>query len=465
MGGGFLQLAAYGAQDLYLTGNPQISYFIMVYKRYTNFAIENCRQYFTGQADFGKKVYCQIERIGDLMSQTFLVVNLPSLKPYFTEDKKYYWRNAIGHCLIDTVEIEIGGKIIDRHYGVWLQIWIELSLPAGKYSAYKKLVGFSDDKCYFDFEDKFKAYIPLQFWFCRNIGLSLPLIALQNHEVRINVLFRNINELLVLKEGDKECGIVDINTNQINIESAYLYVDYIFLEDSERKKFAQRNHEYLIEQLQLDSSDLYSGGRKNNQFFDFDSNDINLSDNLVECTSTNTNTPDCATTLVEHKVELNFNHPVIELIWVIQNTDNLLLNDKNNFNGSQILNFGIESCCKRNDTLLRLMEIERNHPMLNATFYIEGKERLEERDFKYFNIIQPYQRHRNVPLDWIYNYSFSLDPENTRPSGACNFSRIDSSHFIFNLNSKITNPRLLMFARNYNILKIKAGMAGIAYSN
>ena len=93
MGGGFLQLAAYGAQDLYLTGNPQISYFIMVYKRYTNFAIENCRQYFTGQADFGKKVYCQIERIGDLMSQTFLVVNLPSLKPYFTEDKKYYWRN------------------------------------------------------------------------------------------------------------------------------------------------------------------------------------------------------------------------------------------------------------------------------------------------------------------------------------------------------------------------------------
>ena len=103
--------------------------------------------------------------------------------------------------------------------------------------------------------------------------------------------------------------------------------------------------------------------------------------------------------------------------------------------------------------------------MINATFYIEGKERLQKRNFKYFNIIQPYQRHKNVPIDWIYNYSFSLEPENTRPSGACNFSRIDNSHFIFNLNSKITNPRLLMFARNYNILRVKDGMAGIAYSN
>ena len=100
MGGGFLQLAAYGAQDLYLTGNPQISYFIMVFKRYTNFAIENCRQYFIGHADFGKKVYCQIERIGDLMSQTFISIKLPSLKPYFKEGVKYYWVNAIGHALI-----------------------------------------------------------------------------------------------------------------------------------------------------------------------------------------------------------------------------------------------------------------------------------------------------------------------------------------------------------------------------
>ena len=172
MGGGFIHLAAYGAQDLYLTGNPQISYFIMVYKRYTNFAIENCRQYFTGEANFGKKVYCQIERIGDLMSETFLVIKLPSLEPLFTDDTEYYWVNTIGHVIIEEINVEIGGKVIDRHYAEWLQIWVELTLGAGKFNAYRRMVGNSNDNVYFNYIGEYRLYIPLYFWFCRDIGLA-----------------------------------------------------------------------------------------------------------------------------------------------------------------------------------------------------------------------------------------------------------------------------------------------------
>ena len=465
MGGGFIQLAAYGAQDLYLTGNPQISYFIMVYKRYTNFAIENVRQYFTGQADFGKRVYCQVDRVGDLMSQTFLVVDLPSLEHYYTDDAKYYWVNSVGHALIEEIEMEIGGKVIDRHYSVWMEIWVELTLPAGKYRAYGRMTGRTQNSSFFNYEGEYKLYVPLHFWFCRDIGLSLPLIALQNHEVRFNVKFRNVRELIVKKFNNEEssCSLVDLpkctlNTNEISLKNAFLYIDYIFLEDKERRIFAQKNHQYLIDQVQLNQTVLYSGGEKGNPL----SEDTGL---LIECPETDTS-PDCATRLVEHKIEIDFNHPVIEMVWVYQNQTNLKQDTEANFKGNEIFNFGIDKECNRTeiDQTKALYNIA-NHPLQHATLYIEGKERFEERDAMYFNTIQIYQRHKNNPIDYIYNYSFSLDPENARPSGACNFSRIDNSHFIMKINNKLINPRLSIYARNYNVLEIKAGMAGIRYSN
>jgi len=469
MGGGFIQLAAYGAQDIYLTGNPQITYFRMVYKRYTNFAIENCRQYFVGNADFGKRVFCQVERIGDLMSETFLVVTLPSLVPYFKDDTKYYWMNSIGHALIESIDIEIGGKVIDKHYSVWFQIWIELTLQAGKYNAYKRMIGYSDNKCYFDYEGSFKIYVPLQFWFCRDIGLSIPLIALQNHEIKINCNFRNINELIVSNKNNYSCGKLDINTNNINMVSAFLYVDYIFLDESERKIFANREHEYLIDQLQLNETDLYSGNKRNNPLYEsgIDKYGNIIIDNMQEtCPSVDDLSVNCAPYISEHKVNINFNHPVIEFIWVFQNTAVLAESSNSNYNGHEIFNFGVKKCCDYDNDIIsdQILDV-RNHPMTDATLYIEGKERMESRDAKYYNIIQPYQRHQNVPTNFIYNYSFSLHPENPKPSGSCNYSKIDNSHFIFNLNKQMINPRLLLFARNYNIFKIKKGMASVMYAN
>jgi hypothetical protein len=133
MTGGLMQLAAYGAQDLVLTGNPQITFFTAVYRRYTNFAIQNIKQYFNGNADFGQKFYCKIDTIGDLMYKTYLRINLPSLKPYaYTDDTgnqvKFYWVNSIGHAIIKNIEVEIGGVVVDRHYGLWLDIWGELTI-------------------------------------------------------------------------------------------------------------------------------------------------------------------------------------------------------------------------------------------------------------------------------------------------------------------------------------------------
>jgi hypothetical protein len=126
MTGGLLQLAAYGAQDIYLTGNPQITFFTAVYRRHTNFAIQNIPQYFTGEANFGKKVYCQIDRIGDLMNQVFLRVKLPSLDTYnYTNENndlvEFFWVNSIGHAIVKIIDIEIGGVIVDRKYGLLME--------------------------------------------------------------------------------------------------------------------------------------------------------------------------------------------------------------------------------------------------------------------------------------------------------------------------------------------------------
>ncbi len=240
MTGGLLVLAAYGAQDKYVTGNPQITFFVAVYRRYTNFSVIQTPQLFNGDFDFGKKIYCQLDRIGDLVNQMFLKIKLPSLKSYnYTDDNdnqiEYYWVNSIGHALIKIVEIEIGGNLIDRQYGVWMEIWSELTVPLNKRDGFFNMIGKSINPINFENNNELLLYIPLQFWFCKNIGLSLPLIALQSQEVRINLTIRNYKELIISSDGKT---IDDSpNKNPLNIISGNLEVDYIFLEESERKKF------------------------------------------------------------------------------------------------------------------------------------------------------------------------------------------------------------------------------------
>ena len=257
MGGGLMQLVAYGAQDIYLTGNPQITFFKVVYRRHTNFAIEAIEQTFNGVAAIGSKFTVTIARNGDLLYRVYLDTVLAVAGIDNQADIN------TGFKLIDYVEVEIGGQVIDKHYGEWLAIWCDLSHTADKLNLLKLLVDHGVSASATP-----HTYIPLQFWFNRNPGLALPLIALQYHEVKLNIQLRSASALAALVDAS---GVYSIS-------SLSVYCDYIFLDTDERRRFAQVSHEYLIEQVQF-SNDLTSAAGSN-----------------------------------QH--DLRFNHPVKELVWV-----------------------------------------------------------------------------------------------------------------------------------------------------
>ena len=250
MPGAQIQLAAYGAQDVYLTGNPQMTHFVTTYKRYTNFALELIQQLFIGDATFGKKVYCKLDRIGDLVSRIYIDIKLPNLNDIFCiedEHKPFQilgWINKIGHAIIDYCEIEIGGTKIDKHYGLWLEIWSELSLDCCKKDAYNMMTGRNQFNNVIHNQGAMELRIPLKFWFCRNIGLALPIIALQYHEVNIIVAFKKFayifNKISNLSYDDyiKQC-------QKVRITEASLYIEYVFLDNDERRIFA-KNSDFIL---------------------------------------------------------------------------------------------------------------------------------------------------------------------------------------------------------------------------
>ena len=419
MTGGLLVLAAYGAQNEYVSGNPQITFFVAVYRRYTNFSILSMPQYFTGDLNFGKKVYCSLDRIGDLVNQIFLKIKLPSLIPYsYTNNNEkvdYYWVNSVGHALIKTVDIEIGGNVIDRQYGVWMEIWSELTVPLNKRDGFNSMIGKSNNSVNYNNNDELLLYVPLLFWFCRNIGLSLPLISIQSLEVRINLTIRNYNELIISSDGSFISE--SPNNEEISISSGNLEVDYIFLEEDERKIFSKNNLQYLITQIQVSPRSL------DNNYLD-------------------------------QQIDFSFNHLVTELIWVIQNGNLLKLRP---YGGNEWFNFSTKAY--ENGRMVG------SDPMIESKFVIEGQDLTEYKENKYYKTVVPYQRHTNTPNNFIYVYSFSLHPEEYQPSGSINFSRIDNSVLDLKLNSEIENPIIQLFAVNYNILNISEGMAGVEYSN
>ena len=229
-----MQLVAYGAQDIYLTGNPQITFFKVVYRRHTNFAMESIEQTFNGATGYGRRVTATISRNGDLIKDMWLEV-------FFTIDTAATPRYGYGNALVKLVEIEIGGQLIDRQYGEWLDIWSELSVPEGKREGYDEMVGNTAG-------DRQKIDVPLMFWFNRNPGLALPLIALQYHEVKINLDIAPVGDV------DYKSG-----GSATELTSLKLWVDYIYLDTDERRRFAQVSHEYLIEQLQFTGDAAMTG--------------------------------------------------------------------------------------------------------------------------------------------------------------------------------------------------------------
>lgn len=199
MAGGLIQLVAYGVQDLYLTGDPQITFFKVVYRRHTNFAIESVPQYFSSPVNFGETVSCTISRAGDLIGRIFLYVEIPDIPKFINSDdeesmfKKFAWTKSLGYALIQEIYIEIGGRLIDKQYGEWLYIWSQVSNRQD--IALNKMIGNIPQMYHFtNGKSSYRLYIPLEFWFCRHTGLALPLIALASSEVKITVTFRNLEE-------------------------------------------------------------------------------------------------------------------------------------------------------------------------------------------------------------------------------------------------------------------------------
>ena len=543
-----MQLVAYGAQDVFLTGTPEITFWKVSYRRHTNFAMESIEQTFSGQADFGRRVTCTISRNGDLCYRTYLQVTMPEINQSMAASGSAVyarWLDYPGEQLIAQVEVEIGGQRIDRQYGDWMHIWNQLTMSAEQQRGYHQMIGNTTQLTYItdpSFADisgpcasaggpsqvcaprkalpETTLYIPLLFWFNRNPGLALPLIALQYHEVKINIDFRPIGECLwaVSKlDAVTSDGTVSVSTAyQQSLVAASLYIDYVFLDTDERRKMAQNPHEYLIEQLQFTGDE--SVGSSSN------------------------------------KIKLNFNHPCKELVWVVQPDANVdycssleggqtlyktlgaqpfnytdaidaLPNAVHAFGGPAETSganafitsgglfqdpgamgtegndgftpaqwsgmgrdvFGAETAggaavgevaegsfvSDAGTFVLAETALDMHcwgeNPVVTAKLQLNGQDRFSEREGTYFDVVQPFQHHTRAPDTGINVYSFALRPEEHQPSGSCNFSRIDNATLQLVLSSATVGgtatAKVRVYATSYNVLRVMSGMAGVAYSN
>lgn len=227
MGGGLMQIVSYGSQDEYITGEPDVTFFKMAYKKHANFAMESIEQ--TVNIN-GNLAICDISKDGDLITNCWIEC----------ENNKRDTNGNIIHRngleMIEKIDLLIGGQIIDTHYGEWYDMWTQLSLHRKNITGYNELINRETNNIK-------KSFIPLQFFFCKNHGLALPLIALKYHEVSIHVLFKD------------------------DVINQKIFVDYVYLEQEERLRFAQMEHTILIEQIQYSGKpNLEDAGIKNLKF-------------------------------------------------------------------------------------------------------------------------------------------------------------------------------------------------------
>jgi len=489
MSGGLIQLVSVGFEDLYLTADPEITFFKMVYKRHTNFSQEPVTQLFSTTPNFGERVSCSLAKTADLISDIYLYVQLPEIPKLFTNTyNKFKWCKKIGYALINYIELEINGQMIDKLYGDWLNIWSSLTSGLNK-SSEDILIG--DVPSLYEStngKQSYNLYIPINFFFNKNKGLAIPVIALHLSDIKVHVQFNELEDILIpspthyitieeyvclFNEGDiltqningkrasvifnhydyetrrlyytkydnsiqyytssslenkskyklyhKDHNYVIPSSNEvahtfsypnISINESSLLVNFIYLDNLERKRFASSNHEYLISTLE------YSGER----------------------TIYNTHT----------KIKLGFVNPSKELFWVAQlhKIKNGFIKEK--FNYTSKINYN-------GDNLVMKSQIFQN-----------GQIRSFEYDKYFYNYIKSYLFHKNQIEEGINIYSYSLDPENYQPKGSCNFCRIDDLVLELTLSSLVTydNPILLrVYNYNYNVLRITNGLAGLTFIN
>ena len=372
------------------------------YRRHTNFATESIDQTFNGTVNWGNKVSAIVSRNGDLIKEAFLEVTMPMLGSTVTGGPTSFFP---GEAFINTVQLEIGGQQIDIHYSDWLHMYGELFRTGEESVAYRNLVDFVDHE---PTGATKRFYVPLIFFFNRNPGLALPLIALQYHEVRLNFTFEGTT--IMAKAGVDTTGT----------PSATLWIDYVYLDTDERRRFAMVSHEYLIDQVQFTGSETVAPS---------------------------------STGKVTYNIRLNYNHPVKYLAW--------------NFNGGAGTSLGWYAGNAANVGVAA----ETLAPLYSAKLQLNGHDRFNTRYGSYFNRVQPFQANGSAPNAGVYLYSFALRPQEHQPSGTCNFSRIDNATLQVTLRvansanaaviktedatlSEALNLKALnVYAVNYNVLK------------
>lgn len=560
MTGGLIQIVAYGSQDLFLTGIPEITFFKYIYKRYTNFAEETIDINFDGICNFGEEITCTFPKNGDIIKDIFIKLTLPTvslernvnneminqklvelntanekysnlnkylsylynaikvsnklieqnnvtfsiikssiesitdnnsvqyllsklkldandillldfisdintinnktslneiekideymvnIRKYTNESQKiskniqleiiklekeleiirnpnynFSWIENIGYKILENIDIEIGGNIIDRQYGKWLNIWNELAESFYKKDTINKLVGNLPSLTTYnrDTKDSYTLYIPLKFWFNRDYGLSIPLISMRYQDLLLRIKLANLKDCIYTDYDDSSNNLID----KIKIYNMYLMANYIFLDNDERKKFSKANHEYLIEQT------------KNNYF------SLTKSKNI--------------------SIDLDFYHPVKYIVWTIQRSS--LIDNKLHFRYSNItynLNNNFPVVEENFDNTIQQCRLELN-----------GINRINYTDGTYFNYIQPYECFNKTPADGINCYSFALNPLEIQPSGSCNFSKLNKKTLNIILTDEFYNnvgndEKIIInvYGINYNILRFSKGLAGLGFN-
>jgi hypothetical protein len=530
MAGAIIQLVAYGVQDLYLTGDPQITFFKIIYRRHTNFSVESVLQNFSAPANFGETVTCTISRVGDLVGEIMLYMSIPAIPKFinpltYTEDpiKKFAWVRFLGYALIQEITIEIGGKLIDRQYGEWLYIWEQVS---GRQDlGIDKMVGnvpsmyeFSNGK------DGYELYVPLKFWFCKNSGLALPLIALASSDVKITIMFRRLEECFRIgptSSIEVEDNVVPFvygdyieqTVNGEKIAGYFMGFDYLLKKiyyikivdpNAIKKRFesspisgAANSIPYriyktptndlnlprsyctpkaksieMIEQVQLPYKPIFVNSflYVNYIYLDTDerfkfarSNHEYLIEQIQYNQEIGVNSPNI-------KQNLTLDHPCKAHYWIAQ-LDMLVgpgtINDLFNYTTSY-LRRSLPVGCQEDAEIVSggNGELVGTDLVENATLLLNGRDRFGVRDSEYFNLTQPYQHHYRGPEVGINMYSFCLYPEDHQPSATCNMSKIDYITMQMQLNNIInskTTCRIRSYTINYNVLRIFFNLGGLAF--
>jgi len=436
MAGGLMQLVAYGAQDVYLTGSPKVTFFQAVYKRHTNFAMENIEQVVNGTAANSARLSVTVARNGDLIGEMYLELTsnatLNVSANSTSADGTTSSSEWIAERAVADIELTIGGQRIDKHYQKWWRLYSELYLDEAKKLQYGKMASATARGN--------KVFLPMIFFFNRNPGLYLPLIALQYHEVRLDIT------------------LAATYANYFGTNAVKVWGNYVYLDTEERRRFAQKGHEYLIEQVQHTGVDTVDVNNQSKQ------------------------------------VRLSFNHPVKELVWCFSSTGTAATtNDMWDTTHAHLANVSTVAAAGvtrevGNATVASLSTVGGPLMIVNgsewsgedgavnavhpvgplSTFKVilNGQDRFKEQSGKYFNQVQPYYHHSGNPYPGIYSYSFALKPEEHQPTGTCNFSRIDNAQVqVLQKTGTSITTSMHMFAVNYNVLRIQSGMGGLAFSN